>query len=315
MFAPSAARLSAISRPTPRAAPVTKAVLPFSSKSMIALSGLAARPRRLDQAEQPLWCYGKLINLDAKWRQRIADSVRDCGRRSDRPALTQSAEAAERGRRFCFNVDNLYRRNLARRRHQIVDEARSIDLALIVVDDFFIERGADALCNTAVHLTVHDLRVDETAAVFRYGETVNLDFERLGIDFDGRDVRRRRGGAEHRIVGLGGGEFASRFRRQTAHLVIDRACDFAKRHRAIRAGDGNPSIFGDEIGNRRFEQVRCGGKHLLPYCARGECRRAPGKHKTTAGVRAGAARNGGAVAMHDADVLEARAKMIGYDLR
>src|SRR5262249_33816444 len=118
-------------------------------------------------------------------------------------------------------MDNLYRRNLARGWHQGVYEDRSIDLALIVVDDFFIERGADALCDTAVHLTVHDQRVDETAAVFRYGETFNLDFERFRIDFDGRDVRRRCGRAEHRIVGFGGGEFGSRFGRQTTHLGID----------------------------------------------------------------------------------------------
>src|SRR4029453_10983293 len=111
MLVPSAARLSAISRPTPRAAPVTTAVLPFSPKFMIALSGFAARRRRLDQAEQPLWCYGKLIDLDAKRRQRITDRVRDCGRRADCAALTHAAEAAERGRRFCFKVDNLYGRN------------------------------------------------------------------------------------------------------------------------------------------------------------------------------------------------------------
>src|SRR5262249_6812240 len=99
-FVPSAARLSAISRPTPRAAPVTKAILPFSPKSMIALSVLAARPRRLDQAEQPLWCYGKLINLDPKRRQRVIDRIRDCGRRADRAALTHAAEATQCGRRF-----------------------------------------------------------------------------------------------------------------------------------------------------------------------------------------------------------------------
>src|SRR5262245_23357661 len=99
MFVPSAARLSAISRPTPRAAPVTKAVFPFSPKSIIALSGLP-RPRRLDEAEQPLWRYRKLIDLDAKRRQSITDRVCDCGRRADCAALTHAAETAERGRRF-----------------------------------------------------------------------------------------------------------------------------------------------------------------------------------------------------------------------
>ena len=121
---------------------------------------------RLDQAEQAFGRYGKLVDLDAERRQRIGDGVGDRRRRADGAALAHAAEAAERGRQFGFKMHHRHRRHLAGRRHQIIDQARGVDLALVVVDDFFQKRGADALGDAAMHLAVDDQRVDQSAAVF-----------------------------------------------------------------------------------------------------------------------------------------------------
>ena len=171
--APSRARVSAISRPTPRPAPVTSATLPFSPRS-IAHSFFACA-RRLDQAEQALGGDGKLVDLDAERRQRIRDGVRDRGRRADGATFAHAAEAAERGRRQRLDVRHVHRRNLAGRRHQIVDQARGVELALRVVDDLLVERGADALRDAAMHLPVDDQRIDHAAAVLGDDEALHAD--------------------------------------------------------------------------------------------------------------------------------------------
>ncbi len=84
---------------------------------------------------------------------------------------------------------------------------------------------------------------------------------------------------------------------------------------AVGAGDGDFALFGDKIGSSGFEQVRGGVEHFLAHGLRGERRRAARKHHAAAGIGAGAAGDGGAVAMHDADILEADAEMFGNDLR
>ena len=134
------------------------------------------------------------------------------------------------------------------------------------------------------------------------------------IDLDRGDMRRRRSGAEHRIVGLGGGEFVAGVRRQPAHFRIDRARHVAEGDEAIGAGDGNFAVFGDEIGGGGLEKMRGGVEHFVAHRLRGERRRAAGQHHAAAGIGAGAAAHGGAVALHDADVFDADAEMFGDDL-
>ena len=84
-------------------------------------------------------------------------------------------------------MHDLHHRDFAGRRDQIVDQARGVDLALLVVDEFLVERGADALRHAAVHLAVDDQRIDELAAIFGDDETIDADLDR----FPDRSPRRR----------------------------------------------------------------------------------------------------------------------------
>ena len=43
---------------------------------------------------------------------------------------------------------------------------------VVVVDDLFVQRGADALRDAAMHLTVDDQRIDQRAAILRDDEAL-----------------------------------------------------------------------------------------------------------------------------------------------
>ena len=185
---------------------------------------------------------------------------------------------------------------------------------MLVVDDLFIERNADPLRYAAVDLALDDERIDQPAAILGDGETIDAHLVGFRVDFQRGDVCGRRGRAEDRIVGFGGGEFVAGLRRQPRQVRIDRTRDLAERDRTIGAGDGDFSVFGDKVGGRRLEKVRRGVEQLLAHRLRRQCRRAAGQHHAAAGIGAGAAGNGRAVALHDANVFEAGAEMLGDDL-
>ena len=99
-----------------------------------------------------------------------------------------------------------HRRNFRRAGHHVVAERGGERLADLVVGNFLVQRGADALGDAALHLAVDDHRVDHGAAVFRDG--IVEDFDHTGVGLDGDDHRMRAIG-EHaaglgRLVGAGG---------------------------------------------------------------------------------------------------------------
>src|SRR5690242_5246834 len=194
--APSDASARAIWRPTSRAAPVTSATRP-SSPNFIALLlfGFCAP----DKLKQSLWRHRQLIDLDAEWGQRIGDGVGDSGRRADGSTFAHAAEATDGGR-GSLHVHHVHRRHLAGGRHQVVHKAGGEELAVLVIDDLFVERGADALRDPAAHLTVDDQWVDELAAVLGDDVRLEANSERGGIYVENGDMRSRRGRPEHRIV-------------------------------------------------------------------------------------------------------------------
>ena len=55
---------------------------------------------------------------------------------------------------------------------------------MLVVGDFLVERGADALRDAALHLAVDDHRIDHRAAVLRHDIVEDLDDAGVGLDRD-----------------------------------------------------------------------------------------------------------------------------------
>ena len=65
-------------------------------------------------------------------------------------------------------------------------------LAAFVVLRFFVERLADALDQSSVHLSVDNHRIDDHADIVRSDHFDDFDHAGVGIDFDFADVAARR---------------------------------------------------------------------------------------------------------------------------
>src|SRR3989442_13300237 len=104
------------------------------------------------QAKEPFSGDGQLADVDAEWGKGIGNGVGEGRGSADRPAFADAFEAAERGRGRMIEVDDLDRRYFPGRGDQVVHEACGEQLAIAVVDDFFEQRGADALGHAADRL-------------------------------------------------------------------------------------------------------------------------------------------------------------------
>jgi hypothetical protein len=114
-----------------------------------------------DCAGAPAWGGGSRAELG------VVDGVGDRGRRRDRATLAQALHPQRVARRGVLEVHGLDRRQLRGGGDQVVHEAPGQQLPLIVVDHLLEERATDALGHAAVHLALHDHRVDDLAAVVR----------------------------------------------------------------------------------------------------------------------------------------------------
>src|ERR1700684_2590052 len=188
--APSAAKPSAISRPTPLVAPVTNAIFPFSAKSMFALSCFCFASGRRDEPEQTLLRQRKLVNFNPEGRKRVGDCIRYRGRCANSAAFAHAAKAAERGRRDAFDVHDVHPRDLKRCGHEVIDKTSGGALSLLVVDQLFVKRRANPLRYAAMDLAVDDHRIDQLAAILCNGELLGPHLESVRVDVNRGDVRR-----------------------------------------------------------------------------------------------------------------------------
>ena len=83
----------------------------------------------------------------------------------------------------------LERRELGRRGHEVRDEVRRLQVALVVVHALLVQRRGDALRDPAVHLAVDDQRVDHRADVVDRDVADEPRVAGLGVDLDDRRVR------------------------------------------------------------------------------------------------------------------------------
>jgi len=58
-------------------------------------------------------------------------------------------------------------RHLAESGDQIISEGDRQQLASVVIDDFFVQRGPDALSDAALYLPIHDHRIDHATNELR----------------------------------------------------------------------------------------------------------------------------------------------------
>ena len=207
----------------------------------------------------------------------------------------------------------LDRRNFVRGRRQIVGERGGENAAVLVIDDFFEQRVADALRDAAMHLAVGDHRIDDAAGVLRHQELFDLHVAGLHVDFDDRDVAGIGEGARRIVVaGLGKSRFDLALEAMRLRVGLARKpCD---RDRAVGAGDFCRSVGEHDIVGRSFEQMAGDLDQLGANLSRGDQRGAAGNHQRAAGESAPAVRRAVGVAVHHLDHLGRDADLVGDDL-
>src|SRR6266566_9960743 len=78
-------------------------------------------------------------------------------------------------------------------RHPVVEESAVTQRTLVVVEVFLVERPAEALHRSTLHLTLDVARMNRLAGILRDGDSEQMNFAGIGIDFDidarGRESR------------------------------------------------------------------------------------------------------------------------------
>src|ERR1041385_3941286 len=92
-----------------------------------------------------------------------------------------------------LDEDRVDHRHVGSDRHAVVEEARIFEAAILVVDIFLVERPADALCDTALHLPFDIGGMDRAPDILDRGIAQDFDRAGLAIDLDIANVGRETG--------------------------------------------------------------------------------------------------------------------------
>src|ERR1700742_2585897 len=118
----------------------------------------------------------------------ILDRIAHGSHRRDDLDLAHAAGAKRVAGGGDFHQSRLYHRQIGRDRAAIVEEARIVHLAVLIVDVLLVQGPADALHGTALDLAFHVTRVDGTADVLDGSVTHDSDLTGLVVHLDIRDV-------------------------------------------------------------------------------------------------------------------------------
>jgi hypothetical protein len=118
----------------------------------------------------------------------MLDSVSDCGGRAQSPCLscTFHSEGIDEGRHLYTLRYNV--RDLAGGREQIIHIGSCQELAVLVIENTFVQAIADAVRHTSMDLTINDHGVDHLPAVMNDHITENPGKTCLRIDLHNRNV-------------------------------------------------------------------------------------------------------------------------------
>ena len=208
-----------------------------------------------------------------------------------------------------------HRRNLRRARHHVVAERGGERLADLVVGDFLVERGADALRDAALHLAVDDHRIDHGAAVFRDRVVENFDDAGVGLDGDdhGMGAIGEHAAGFRGLVGAGGVEQRLHAGRQMLLADVGGIGDLGEADAAGRAVHRAGLDAG--VGDVGLQQVRADFPDLLDQHPAGARHRAAAEHDGARAEAAETERRRRGVAIADGNQRRADAELVGGDLR
>src|SRR5258708_38167303 len=120
--------------------------------------------------------------------ERLVDGVGNGGHHRDQRHFADALDALRVFRVRHLDHDGVDHRQVRTHRHAVVEEAGVIDLALLVVDVFLVQRPADALADPALQLAFDIGGMYGAADVLDRGVADHADDAEFDIDLDISDV-------------------------------------------------------------------------------------------------------------------------------
>src|SRR5712691_7961120 len=292
---------------------------PVIARSSMAVL-LASLFRLLYKPPDLFWLKRHLQMRDAKWRQGIDDSVCDRWPSANGPRFT-AAFGTERidGSRSDGTVDfqGGHHGGLG---HGVIHQAPREQLAMLIVDDLFVEGLRQPLRHTPVHLAINDEWINDIAAVVHSHKTLNVIGASVRIDFDHANMRAK---GEGGIAGLEATRCLQarlEIRRHTAHghpvKVCGRKGYFGERLLAIGiGGDINFAIGVRHIVWPHIEHMR---RDLLGFVLDLRHRHHHGgatDGQTPTAKRPNTIAHDIGIPMDDLDMLHGHPEFVRHDLR
>src|SRR5262249_35781085 len=121
--------------------------------------------------------------------ERVVDGVGDGRHDRDQRHFADALHALRVLWIWHFDHDGVDHRQVRTHWHAIVEEAGVIDLALLVVDVFLVQRPADALADAALELALDIARMNGAADVLDCGVADHSDDAQVDVDLHIGDVR------------------------------------------------------------------------------------------------------------------------------
>ena len=153
-------------------------------------------------------------------------------------------------------MTQLYDRDFARRRRQVVGERRRQRIAAFIIDDLLEQRVADALRDAAMHLALSYHWVDQDAGILGDDITFDFRFARLNIDIDDchmAGVGERAG----RIVGAVLDDTRFDCTLEAMGLGVRFTGKLRDAQRPVRADNARFSVFDHNVGGSGLQHVAC----------------------------------------------------------
>src|SRR5262249_25834392 len=160
--------------------PWTSTIMAVPCDSALSTSWLVTR--RSDRVTELRHLDRQTVDGDAERADGVVDRTRNRRRRAEIAGFAGALLPEHGMRRRRLVVHDLDLGHLVRRRQEIIHEGLGDELALVVIGELLVERGADAVGDAAHGHAAHDLRVDHGAAVVADDVAPDLGLAEIRID-------------------------------------------------------------------------------------------------------------------------------------
>ena len=126
-----------------------------------------------------------------KWRQSIDDGIGNCRPSANCPGFTTAfrTERVDRSRGDgTVSFQGGHHGGLG---HGVIHQTPREQLAILIVDDLFVEGLRQPLRHPPVYLTIDNERINDIAAIVHGHKTLNLTCPGVRIDFDDANMRAK----------------------------------------------------------------------------------------------------------------------------